>query len=301
MQAIFTKKLRLLLAKKEKMDKELVASYKAKLYKSSLSELCIDQRVIDFGALIICRQGKATMHIDFRSCVLVKDSIIMLFPNDVVALSNISADFEVEILRYDPSLLREASLQLEQTVYNLLRKDRCRSNKHVISEIVNGMFNLLGIYFRQPECLCTDQLVLYQMKAFIIGFYDYIIRNQPIYNDKDVSQRINELFNQFMEALERNYMVSHDVNYYAKYLCITPKYLNTITKIATKHTPKVIIDHYVILQLKKSILQSNSSVKQLAYSFHFSDASFLCRYFKQHTGMTLQEYRKKQAIKINKD
>jgi len=274
------------------MDNEILTSEKAQLYVSSLGELMGEQKVIDYGAIIICRQGTATMRIDFKCWRLEEGAVITLFPNDVVQMTDASADFEVEMLRYCPAQLREASLQLEQTIYDTLRKDRCRGKQPVVGDIVNGMFNLLRIYFDQPECKCTDQLVLYQLKAFFLGFYDWITRNELSHECGNASQRMNELFNRFMELLERDFRLSHDVCYYAERLCITPKYLNTITKAVAHHTPKTIIDHYVVLQIKLFLHQSNISIKQMAWMFHFSDASFFCRYFKQHTGMTPQEFRK---------
>ena len=103
-------------------------------------------------------------------------AVITVVPNGVVELK-VDEDFEVEILKYNPSLLREASLQLEQTVYSSLRKDRCRQDTPVVTNIINGMFGLLKVYFDQSECTCISQLVLCQWKAFFIGFHEYLQRN----------------------------------------------------------------------------------------------------------------------------
>ena len=88
-----------------------------------------------------------------------------------------SSLFQVEMLKYNPSLLREASLQLEQTVYSSLREDRCRQDSPVVTNIINNMFALLKVYFDQSECTCISQLVLCQLKAFFIGFHKYLQRN----------------------------------------------------------------------------------------------------------------------------
>lgn len=272
------------------MDKDIFSTDKARLVISSLDELRGEQNITGYGAIMICRSGSATMRIDFKTWTLAKDNVITLFPNDVVCLEEVSDDFAVEMLRYDPAMLREASLQLERTVYSRLRNDRCRQGQQVVTDIINAMFGLLRIYFDQPECKCLDQLVLYQLKAFFTGFYDYIIRCKPE-EPSESTPRANEIFNQFMELLESDYKLSHDVAYYAHKLCITPKYLSTIVKRITGHTPKTIIDHYVVLQLKLSLRNSDVAVKQLAWDFHFSDTSFFCRYFKQHTGLSPQEFR----------
>ena len=60
----------------------------------------------------------------------------------------------------------------------------------------------------------------------------------------------------------------------------------------TGHTTKNIIDQYVTLQIKLQLCNSEKSVKQLSWDFNFSDESFFCRYFKLHTGLTPQQFRK---------
>lgn len=274
------------------MKCEIFASEKAQLCITSLQELKDESNVIDYGAIILCKGGTASMRIDFKDWHLKQYAVITLFPNDVVMLHDVSDDFEVEMLRYDKTLLREASLQLEQTVYSLLRKDRCRTDKQVVTLIIENMFSLLRLYFIQKECMCLDQLVLYQLKAFFLGFYDWMVRNRHEAPEDNGSRRTNELFNMFMEYLEQNYMKSHTVAFYAGRLNITSKYLNNIVRQMTGYTTKDIIDQYVTMQIKLQLRTADKSVKQLAWDFNFSDESFFCRYFKLHTGYTPQQFRK---------
>ena len=67
--------------------------------------------------------------------------------------------------------------------------------------------------------------------------------------------------------------------------------LSNIVRQVTGHTPKIIIDQYVVLQLKMQLKRSAQSIKEMAWEYHFADASFFCRYFKKHTGMTPQQVR----------
>lgn len=269
------------------IDSELNGNRHVSLTMGDLSEWQKETMVLGSGMILICRHGRAKIDVNFSSWTLAAGSVITLFPNDMVSVSDMDDDFSVEALEYSASLLREASLQLEQTVYSQLRSDRCRTESPTLTNIINSMFALLKIYFDQPECICLDQLVLLQLKAFFMGFYDYIYRNpQERKEEEDASPRVKELFNRFMMELETRYQESRDVAYYAALLHITPKYLNNITQRMTGHTVKTLINQYVILQLKLSLRSGGKSIKQLAWDYHFSDLSFFCRYFKQHTGMT---------------
>ena len=269
---------------------ELSSQQEASLFLSGLEEWQEGPQVLTYGAILICRKGKAMLNVNYKDWELYEGAVITLFPNDVVELK-VDEDFEVEILKYNPSLLREASLQLEQTVYSSLRKDRCRQDTPVVTNIINGMFGLLKVYFDQSECTCISQLVLCQLKAFFIGFHEYLQRNPQYRPDEVKSYRVRELFNRFMMLLEKDYKISRDVNYYAEKMNISSKYLTNIVNQVTGHTPKTIIDQYVILQLKLHLKRSTQSIKEMAWEFHFADVSFFCRYFKKHTGLTPQQIR----------
>lgn len=274
---------------------ELSSHQEASLTMSHLEEWQAEPQVITYGAILICRKGKATLNVNYKDWKLFEGAVITVFPNDVVEL-NVpeSATFEVEMLKYNASLLREASLQLEQTVYSSLREDRCRQDSPEVTNIIDSMFGLLKVYFGQSECTCISQLVLLQLKAFFIGFHDYLYRNPQHRPDNEVkSYRVRELFNRFMMLMEQDYKQSRDVNYYAEKMHISPKYLTNIVREVTKHTPKTIIDQYVVLQLKMQLGRSAQSIKEIAWEYHFTDVSFFCRYLKKHTGLTPQQVRAK--------
>ena len=298
---------------------ELSSQQEASLFRSGLEEWQDGPQVLTYGAILICRKGKARLNVNYKDWELYEGAVITLFPNDVVELKvdgdckspqtengdcrspetengdckspQTANSFQVEILKYNPSLLREASLQLEQTVYSSLREDRCRQDTPVVTNIINGMFGLLKVYFDQSECTCISQLVLCQLKAFFIGFHEYLQRNPQYRPDEVKSYRVRELFNRFMMLLERDYKISRDVNYYAEKMNISSKYLTNIVNQVTGHTPKTIIDQYVILQLKMHLKRTTQSIKEMAWEFHFADVSFFCRYFKKHTGLTPQQIR----------
>lgn len=298
---------------------ELSSQQEASLSCSGLEEWQEGPQVLTYGAILICRKGKARLNVNYKDWELYEGAVITLFPNDVVELKvdgdckspetengdfkspetengdckspQTANSFQAEILKYNPSLLREASLQLEQTVYSSLREDRCRQDTPVVTNIINGMFGLLKVYFDQTECTCISQLVLCQLKAFFIGFHEYLQRNPQYRPDEVKSYRVRELFNRFMMLLEKDYKISRDVNYYAEKMNISSKYLTNIVSQVTGHTPKTIIDQYVILQLKMHLKRTTQSIKEMAWEFHFADVSFFCRYFKKHTGLTPQQIR----------
>jgi len=293
--SVYDNKWRYLQEKNEQsmnIDYELFPSQNTTLGLENLAEWTSEPTVLDYGIIMICRKGDASLQVNFNHFDLHENAVITLFPNDVVMTTNASPDFVVESLRYDASILREASLQLEYIVYSKLRQNRCRSETEILTRIINAMFSLLKIYFVQHDCTCLNQLVLLQLKAFFLGLYDYTLRFPNEDPEKMGSRRVRELFHIFMNTLENRYRESRDVAFFASLLHITPKYLNIIVQRMTGHNAKTVINHYVVLQLKLRLRHSTLSVKEIAWEYRFSDLSFFCRYFKQHTGLTPQQFRK---------
>lgn len=228
----------------ELKDIEMRPNRKASLKTRSLDEWLGEYVVIDYGMIVLCREGEADIRVNFTEW--------------------------------------------------RLKTDRCRTESATLTSIVSNMMALLRLYFEQEGCICLDQLVMLQLKAFFLGFYDYLYRNPSERKAESESPRTKELFNQFMRELEHRYRESRDVSYYAELLHISPKYLNMVTQRMTSHTIKTIINQYVVLQIKQSLTTEEKSIKQIAWDYHFSDLSFFCRYFKQHTGMTPQQFRKRE-------
>ncbi|MBM6993469.1 MAG: AraC family transcriptional regulator [Prevotella sp.] len=83
------------------------------------------------------------------------------------------------------------------------------------------------------------------------------------------------------------------LEYYAAQLCVTPHYLSTVVKEETGETAKTWLDRALIHNIKLELAYSNKPLKNIAYDFGFESLSTFCKFFKRHTGITANTYRKK--------
>ena len=112
--------------------------------------------------------------------------------------------------------------------------------------------------------------------------------------ENPVHNRAEEYFKQFTELLGEHYTRERSVGYYARQLCITPKYLTTLIKRISGKSVSEWIDSYVILEAKTLLKYSNMSVQEIAYYLNFPNQSFFGSYFKRNTGMSPSQYKAKQ-------
>lgn len=112
------------------------------------------------------------------------------------------------------------------------------------------------------------------------------------YNKEQLSNYLKE-FIRFQNLLENDYSKSKKVNYYANQLGFSTKKLNTIVQYIAEKPVKPFIDDLVITKAKSFLLNTNMSVKEVAFKLGFKDPTNLYKYFKKHTNHTPETYRKK--------
>lgn len=112
--------------------------------------------------------------------------------------------------------------------------------------------------------------------------------------ESPVHNRAESYFREFTRLLGEHYRQERSVGFYARQLCITPKYLTTLIKHISGKSVSDWIDSYVTLEAKTLLKYSNMSVQEIAYYLNFPNQSFFGSYFKRNTGMSPSQYKAKQ-------
>lgn len=107
--------------------------------------------------------------------------------------------------------------------------------------------------------------------------------------------RTLNLYRDFLKMQEKLCSHSHDVNYYADRLGVSPRYLSQVTRRMADTTPKSIIESTLLFRIKEMLDHSPAiPFQKIAEDLDFSSQSHLSNLFKRLTGITLSEYRRKK-------
>ena|SRR3712207_517142 len=124
-------------------------------------------------------------------------------------------------------------------------------------------------------------------------FYDLCNAFYHIMHTDDTKiTRADKIFRDFIELVEANYRSIRRVSWYSAQLCISAKYMSETIKLVSHRTPNEWIDRYVVLEIRNLLKNTTKSIKEIAQELHFSNQSFLGKYFKEHVGVSPTEYRK---------
>jgi AraC family transcriptional activator of pobA len=103
--------------------------------------------------------------------------------------------------------------------------------------------------------------------------------------------REQEIYNQFMELVQKHYLDFNSLADYAARIHITPKHLSETIKSISGH-PALRIVHKARLHHAKSLLrQTSMTVSQIAYELGFESADYFSAFFKRHAGESPMKFR----------
>lgn len=112
----------------------------------------------------------------------------------------------------------------------------------------------------------------------------------------DGNNRSKELYNQFLDAVERYFNRYADVSFYAEQLNVSPRYLGQVTRRIADRSPKAIIDGRITTEIASLLTTTNRPLKDIAGSLGFSSQAHLSRFFKQRKGLSPTEYQQKHRL-----
>lgn len=100
----------------------------------------------------------------------------------------------------------------------------------------------------------------------------------------------------FRHALEEHFPRLLKVSDYARILHTSRTQLNNDLRLHTGRTASEHIHDRLLLEAKRLLLYSDSTVSEIAYSLRFQDPSYFCRFFRNHAAVSPGEYRNQSKL-----
>ncbi|MFL9845515.1 AraC family transcriptional regulator [Flavobacterium rhizosphaerae] len=100
-----------------------------------------------------------------------------------------------------------------------------------------------------------------------------------------------ELFKKFSQLIEENIVRVHDVAGYAAMVNLSAGHFSELIKEQSGKTAMQHIHDRLLLEAKRLLFHTDTSVKEIAYQLGFEDASYFNRFFKRLTESTPAAYR----------
>ena len=149
------------------------------------------------------------------------------------------------------------------------------------------MIEQVQLEFEQPIDEHTPSIIRNLLQALLGKLYR--IRSNELateFNHKYMHQ-----FLQFQSLVELECTTHRDVAYYANKLNITSRTLNSITHAILNKSPKTFINEVLSLQIKRKLINTDLTIKEIAYQSGFNEPTNLFKFFRKFTKQTPELFR----------
>lgn len=243
----------------------------------------------DHFCILMLESGEIEIQIEDQKFKLSSGKISIIFPEQISSVTSTSSDVLGKIILFEEVLFCSDILKNELLSYNVdlathlncvfLSPSEFEQSKKLAIDIENVYLN--------PSLVRKEQARFY-IKIFLLGLIELVHGQHPVLQH----ETDKTLYIRFKKMLNERYKNERTVQYYASKLAITTKKLNNITKKHCDETAINAIHNRILQEIKRLLLFSDLSHKQISMELGFSSPSALNKFVKtklKETPTELQE------------
>lgn len=231
---------------------------------------------------------------------------LQLRPNDYLVVMPCTT---IELLEsrcvfFSETILAHAVFDLyEEMNYNVPMQKRafCFHLYHFSSSYIdrfNEVYLMVKREMLRPDYRIKDVAIRAFSKLYLTILMEALDESPSAAISIEMSRQ-QQLFDRFIELLDIHYTHERSVQFYAKKMNVSSKYLSMIAQQNVGTSASVVINQYVTFRIKQLLYRGQMSVKQVSELLNFPTQSFFGRYFKRIVGISPRQYMKKNSRNYN--
>ena len=240
--------------------------------------------------IAICTSGKVRGLMNGREIELVEHEVAAIPANVIITDLMISPDFNLKAIFFTNKIL-QSFLHEKMSVWNEVMYVQ---RLHVVSlneddlSFYTHFYDMLTLCFERGEAMPFRSEVIQSLVRSgllaLCGALKLQMASTP--HLLTVVKSSSSHFQRFLTLLQTAKPRKRGVEYYAKELCISAKYLSAICKRHSGKTANEWIHEGVMEDIVYYVRQTDFSMKQISDMLGFANPSFFGKYVKEHFGMT---------------
>jgi AraC family transcriptional regulator, transcriptional activator of pobA len=259
------------------------------LYAKSKKQLTLPHRA-DFYHIIWIEKGNTTHLVDFKP-VKVSGNSLLFINKGKVHFFDSSEKFEGKLVLFTDRFFCKNQNDIDFLKSSILFNDLLENSPLKLGGVKLQLVRLFELMEMEaasaPHDCQSDILKNYLHNLLLLcdeqkrklGFKEI-----PKGPDRDYAIL-------FMSMVNENFGTFKSVKAYAKKIHISEKRLNRATSKIFGKSPKEMINDRVLLEVKRLLVHTNQTIKQIGFSLGFNEPTNFIKYFRQHEGQTPSEFR----------
>ena len=253
---------------------------------------------------VYCRKGELDVRLNDKPRTLQARQLMICRLDSLVKGYTYTSDFEALVVCTNEKLFDE----LKQTIFQIephwWEKQMFLRNNPILNlnnrqiRLLDAYVNMVVVYletapnvYQQNVLRSLVQACCFEILAFLEE-EEEVQRSKHTLDKNGTAAQSEQIFRRFIDLMYNTTVVHRDTIWYADKLAITPKYLAAVCKQRSGKTAFRLINDMCLEQIKHTLVYTDTSIKEMADKFDFPNASFFCKYVREHLGVTPQQFRK---------
>ena len=169
----------------------------------------------------------------------------------------------------------------------LLTSPRILLNPDDYDDVLN-LVNIMENEYESHEDEFSTGIIRSALHMLVIKLFRIKSSNQQALTQR----KYLDEFIQLQQLIEQHCFETKKVQDYAQMMYCSTKTLNNICRAILHKSAKEVIDDILMTQIKRLLINTTSSITEIAYSSGFEETTNLYKYFKKHTGSSPEVFRR---------
>lgn len=247
---------------------------------------------VRFHNILYITSGNGTHYIDFEPYDFSPGSLLFI-SQEQVQVFDAKPDVSGYLLLFTNEYLEKNLIHSEllslYRLYNYHLHIPVLSANETVAESFEAIFKELKREYDHPLSFGKEEILRLLIKTMLLKAERI---KSSLVGDIKISDWLIK-FSKFKELLQKRFSEDRSVKTYAGELKISSKHLNTICKSVSGMTAKQFIDNATVLEIKRVLVTSDTSIQEICYACGFDEPTNFVKYFKKHTGQSPSQFRKK--------
>lgn len=251
----------------------------------SLKDKALKAHRLNFFQIIVITKGRGLHEVDFQQIAYSENTVIPIAMGQVQRYT-FNPNIEGYAIVFTPDFLIKEKLDYSY-LYDFT----------IFLHTINPISSLAN----QAVYTLIEEMISEQEKKLAFNTIEYqrnLLKNLLIQIERNKRERTDlvcndslELFLKFRKLLEENVNYKVRVVDLCEQLNISEKQLNGSIKLYQNTTAKKYIDDRILLEIKRLLVYSTLSIKEIAYEIGFEDPTNFTKYFKARMKILPTRYR----------
>lgn len=243
-------------------------------------------RFDNFG-ISLCLAGEISSEVNLSPQTVSKGDFELFSPGTIYRLESISKECELIGIAISPYMLAEILPKEDLPFFVQVGV----SSRTKLTEEEQTMFKEMSELYLKALRTYGESSGISKGIAYCILHFAILTFSTERAGENTSGSRADEICKRFISLLGQSGGTKRTIGWFAGELCVSEHYLSMAVKQSSGQTVKSLIDKAVITDIKVMLRHSELSVAQIADRLEFPSCSFMCKYFRAHTGTTPLHYR----------